>query len=148
LRFLWKQRWDVYRRIAWMSAAATAGAAVLTLLAFLPVRNSIREPLVVLTQTDEPIFVRTPGFIETVEHDTGDYVRTGDVIVRLSDPTLKNILDQAVSRREQEEIKAADAAAANKPALLASSQEAIAAYDKQISLIKQRMEDLVLRSPV
>ena len=51
---------------------------------------------------DEPIFVRTPGFVQAVEHDAGDRVKAGDVIVRLADPTLQNELDQAVSRREQE----------------------------------------------
>ena len=65
----WKQRWDLTKRLAWMSAAAAGGVAVLALVAMLPVKNSIREPLVVLSERDEPVFVRTPGFIDVVERD-------------------------------------------------------------------------------
>jgi putative peptide zinc metalloprotease protein len=148
LKFLWKQRWDLVKRLTYMAGAAAAGLAALTLVAFLPTRNSIREPLVVLSESDEPIFVRTPGFVAAVERDAGDRVRAGDVIVRLHDPTLQNLLDEAVSRRDQEADKGREAAADNKPAAVRAAQEAIAAYEEQIGLIRQRIDDLVLRAPV
>ena len=148
MQFLWKQRWDLVKRLTYMGVAATAGVTALAGVAFLPVRNSVREPLVVLSQSDETIFVRTPGYVTAVEHDVGDRVAAGDVIVRLSDPTLQNLLDESVSKREQEALKARDAAATNMATQLAASNEAIAAYDKQIGLIRERMADLVLRAPV
>ena len=148
MRFLWKQRWDAVKRLTYMGVAAAAGVTALAGVAFLPVRNSIREPLVVLSQSDETIFVRTPGYVTAVEHDVGDRVAAGDVIVRLSDPTLQNLLDESVSKREQEALKARDAAAGNLMTQLAASNDAIAAYDKQISLIRERMADLVLKAPV
>jgi putative peptide zinc metalloprotease protein len=148
MQFIWKQRWDIIKRATYMGGAAVAGLTVLLGVASLPIRNSIREPLVVLSRSDEPIFVRTPGYVDAVEHDAGDLVLKGDVIVRLNDPTLKNLLEQAESQRDQEAIKAQDAANGNKPALLAAANEAIEAYDRQIELIKQRIDDLTLRAPV
>ena len=140
MQFLWKQRWDLYKRLAWMSAAGAAGVAALVLLAMMPVRNSIREPLVVLSQRDEAVYVRTPGFVESVEKDTGERVKAGDVIVRLSDPSLSNMLSDMEHRREQSRIEAATAAAENKPGLIAAANEAMVQYDKDKShLIKERM---------
>ncbi|HVT79990.1 MAG TPA: efflux RND transporter periplasmic adaptor subunit [Phycisphaerae bacterium] len=148
MQFLWKQRWDLYKRLAWMTAAGAAGVAALVLLAFMPVRNSIREPLVVLSQRDEAVFVRTPGFVEVVEKDTGERVKAGDVIVRLADPTLSNTLSDMEHRREQARIEAATAAAENKPGLIAAANEMMVQYDKEIALIRERMGDLVLRAPM
>ncbi len=148
MRFLWKQRWDLYKRLAWMTAAGAVGAAALVLLALMPVRNSIREPLVVLSQRDEAVYVRTPGYVERVEKDTGERVKAGDVIVQLRDPALSNMLSQMEHRREQARIEAATAAAENKPGLIAAANEEMEQFDKEMALIKERMGDLVLTSPV
>jgi len=148
MRFLWKQRWDVYKRLAYMGVAGALGVAALGMIALLPMRNSIRQPLVVLSESDEPIFVRTPGYVQAVEHDTGDRVKAGDVILRLTDPTLQNLLSQTMSRRDEEVLKATDAASTNHPAMLAAANEVITKYDDAIALIKQRMDDLVLKAPV
>jgi putative peptide zinc metalloprotease protein len=148
MQFLWKQRWDLAKRLTYMGGAAAAGMAVLLAVAFLPVRNSIREPLVVLSERDEPIFVRTPGYVETVDHDAGDTVHAGDIIVRLVDPTLQNLLEQAINNRDREKLNHDAAASNNLPAQMAASDEAIHAFEKQIALVQQRIEDLTLRAPV
>ena len=148
MQFLWKQRWDVYKRLAYMGVAGAMGLTALVLVAFMPIRNSIREPLVVLSVSDEPVYVRTPGYVQRVDHDAGDRVKAGDVILTLSDPTLENTLQQMESRRAEEAINAAKAASDNKLTVLAASSELIAQYDKEIELTRQRMADLVLKAPV
>jgi len=148
LSFLWKQRWDVGRRLAYMGVAAGFGLAVLLGIALMPWKMAIREPLVVLSEQDEPVYVSTPGYVQEVLHDAGDTVKKGDIILTLADPALQTLLDGAVSKREGEVLHATQAASENAPAVLAASNEAIIAYDKQISLIKERMSDLVLRAPV
>ncbi len=121
---------------------------LLFLFAFMPWKHSIREPLVVLSQQDEPIFVRTPGYVVSVTHDSGDTVKAHDVILTLQDPTLQNLLNQDQSRRDQLVLKARSAASLNEPSTLKAANETIAAYNQRIDLIKQRIEDLVLRAPV
>ncbi|HUO07081.1 MAG TPA: PqqD family peptide modification chaperone [Phycisphaerae bacterium] len=148
MQFLWKQRWDIKKRLTYMGGAAIAGVAVLVMIALMPWRFAIREPLVVLSQQDEPVFVSTPGYVEKVDHDTGDLVHAGDPILTLSDPSLQTLLDQAMSRREQEAIKARDAADRNQAGAIDAAKKAIAAYDQQIALIKGRVSDLTLRAPV
>ncbi|MGN6370209.1 MAG: PqqD family peptide modification chaperone [Phycisphaerae bacterium] len=148
MQFLWKQRWDIKKRLSYMGGAAIAGVAVLVMIALMPWRFAIREPLVVLSEQDEPVFVSTPGYVENVQHDTGELVHAGDPILRLRDPSLQTLLDQAMSQRKQEAIKARNAADKNQPAAIDAAQKAIAAYDEQIGLIKQRINDLTLRAPV
>ena len=148
LTFLWKQRWDISKRLTYMAGAATAGLGVLFLIALMPWTHAIREPLVVLSEKDEPIFVRTPGYVDSVNHDSGDTVKANDIILTLKDPTLQNMLDQAQGRRDAEAIKAQTAASLNQPWALKAADDTIAAYDEQIALIKQRISDLTLRAPV
>jgi putative peptide zinc metalloprotease protein len=148
MAFLWKQRWDIYRRLATMAVAGTAATAVMAGLAFLPVNNAIIEPLVVLSDRDEPVFVRAPGYVEAVAHDAGELVKAGEVIVRLKDPMLATLLEQARNRRQQAELVAQTAAAENKPALLAAAREQSVQFDEEIGLLEQRMNDLVLKAPV
>ena len=148
MQFLWKQRWDIRKRLTYMGGAAMAGVAVLLLIAVMPWRFSIREPLVVLSQQDEPVFVSTPGYVESVQHDTGELVHAGTPILTLRDPSLQSLLDQAVSQRQQESIRARNAADKNQPGAIDAANKAIAAYDEQIGLIKQRIRDLTLRAPV
>jgi putative peptide zinc metalloprotease protein len=148
MQFLWKQRWDIKKRLSYMGGAAIAGVAVLILIAFMPWRFSIRQPLVILSQQDESVFVSTPGYVEKVLHDTGEMVHAGDPILTLRDPSLQTLLDQATSERQVESVKARNAADKNQPAAIDAAQKAIAAYDEQIALIKQRINDLTLRAPV
>ncbi len=148
LSFLWKQRWDISKRLTYMGAAAGAGLAVLLVVAFMPWTHAIREPLVVLSQKDEPLFVRTPGYVESVNRDTGDTVKAHEIILTLKDPTLENMLAQAEGRRDEETLKAQTAASLNQPWALQAANETIAAYNAQIALIHQRINDLVLRAPV
>jgi putative peptide zinc metalloprotease protein len=148
VQFLWKQRWDLSRRIAYISATAAMGIGLLIAIAFMPWTFAIKEPLVVLSVSDETLYVRTPGTVESVVHDSGDHVKAGDVILTLSDPTLKTLLEQARSRREEQAGKATAAASANHPAELAAANQAVEAYDKQIAFLTQRINDLTLRAPV
>ncbi len=148
MKFLWKQRWDVSRRIAWVGAAGMAGFGLLAGIAMIPLKHSIREPLVVLSQRDEPIFVQTPGYLDAVDKDVGEAVRSGDVIARLSDPATQNLLDKATALRDEEVQHATNAAMENKPAVMAAANMAIEAYNKQIELLRQRMTELVLRAPM
>jgi multidrug resistance efflux pump len=146
--FVWKQRWDVGKRLVYMGGAAAAAAGVLAVVALLPWKHTIREPLVVLSVSDEPVFVRTPGYVRTVMKDAGDAVRKGEVIMTLSDPSLENLLEQATSQREAEALKANDALSRNQPGVLAASQDALNAYQNRIDAIRGRMENLTLRAPV
>jgi len=148
MHFLWKQRWDVTKRLAYVSAAGAVGIGLLLAIALMPWSHRIREPLVVLSQSDEPIFVRTPGYVAEVHADVGQRVKAGDPIMTLRDPALDNLYAQAKSQRDQAELAASTAAAEAKPAAVAAAQEAVAAYNKQIALIEQRIADLSLRAPV
>jgi putative peptide zinc metalloprotease protein len=148
LQFLWKQRWDLAKRLAYMGAAAAVGMAALTIVAVLPVRNSIREPLVVLSESDEPVFVRTPGYVDEVFKDVGDQVKQGDVIVRLSDPALEQQLVEAQGLLQKEVLQAEEQSTKNQPTLLAISQRMIETYQKRIESLNQEIADLTLRAPV
>jgi multidrug resistance efflux pump len=148
LQFLWKQRWDLVKRLSYMAGAAAAGLAVLAVVAALPVRNSIREPLVVLSESDEPVFVRTPGYVDEVLKDVGDEVKKGDVIVRLSDPALEQQLVKAQGLLQNEVLQAEEQSMKNQPTLLAISQRMIETYQKRIESLNQEIADLQLRAPV
>jgi putative peptide zinc metalloprotease protein len=148
VQFLWKQRWDLSRRLAYIGATASVGVGLLFAVAFMPWTFTIKEPLVVLSVSDESLYVRTPGAVASVVHDSGDFVKAGDVILTLRDPSLKTLLEQARSRREEQAGKANAALSANRPSELAAANQAIAAFDKQIAFLTQRINDLTLRAPV
>ncbi|HVX86644.1 MAG TPA: efflux RND transporter periplasmic adaptor subunit [Phycisphaerae bacterium] len=148
MAFVWKQRWDIGKRLAYMGAVAGAAAIILLGVAFMPWSRSIREPLVVLSVSDEPVFVRTPGYVESVSKDTGERVSKGEVIVKLTDPTLTTELEQVQSQRAAAALQSSEALAHNQPALSAAADDAIAAYDKRIAFIQQEIANLTLRAPV
>jgi putative peptide zinc metalloprotease protein len=148
MKFLWKQRWDVYKRLGYMGIAGAAGLAALVLVAMMPVRNSIREPLVVLSTSDEPVYVRMPGYVDGVEHDAGEQVKAGDVILRLKDPTLEGELTLRESQYKEQELNANKASADNKPDKLKAAQDAMAQLKTVIDRTHQQMDDLTLRAPV
>lgn len=148
MQFLWKQRWDLTKRLSYMGGAAAAGMAVLALVASLPVRNSIREPLVVLSEADESVFVRTPGYVDEVLKDSGDFVKKGEIIVRLRDLALEQQLVKAEGHLAQQMWQAEDEAIKNQPTLLAISQQTMQTYQKQIETLKQEIEELSLRAPI
>jgi multidrug resistance efflux pump len=130
-----------------MAGAAGVGIAALGLVAMLPVKNSIREPLVVLSEQDEPVFVRTPGYIQKVEKDAGDFVKKGDVIVQLSDPTLQARLETAQSQLAGERLKADDLAKKNQPVLLGISNQQIASLTEAVKSLEEEIDELTLRAP-
>lgn len=155
VKFLWKQRWDIYRRLAWVGAAVGGGAAALVLIALLPWTHTIRAPLEI--KPDEPaagvladaaIVVQTPGYIREVCADVGDTVKRGDVIVRMINPELEGQLRSAVARREQQVVVMQNAQLGKNAAGYTGALEAVKAYDKQIALLKQRQEELCLRAPI
>jgi len=148
VRFVWKQRWEFTRRVAWASAITAVGLGLLAAIAFIPWGHSIREPLVVLTQKDETLFVQTPGILQSVHRDIGDTVKKGDLIAVFQDPVLVNMLDKATALRDQEVLLSRTAAAKNKPAVMAAAATAIDAYDHQIALIQSRLRELEIRAPI
>jgi putative peptide zinc metalloprotease protein len=146
--FLWKQRWNLTKRLAWAGGAAAVGMGLLLALACMPWTLAIKQPLVILSVRDETVWVRTPGFVETVLKDAGERVKAGDVILTLRDPQLEAWLDQAQSRYNEEAYKANDAASQNKPSLLTASKQAMEAYKEQVEMLTKRRDDLILKSPV
>ncbi|HVS70236.1 MAG TPA: efflux RND transporter periplasmic adaptor subunit [Phycisphaerae bacterium] len=148
MAFVWKQRWDMGKRLAYMGAVAGAAAIILLGVAFMPWTRSIREPLVVLSASDEPVFVRTPGYVESVAKDTGERVTKGEVIVKLTDPTLTTELEQVQSQRAAAALQSSEALAHGNPSLSAAADDAIAAYDKRIAFVQQEIANLTLRAPV
>ncbi len=148
LQFLWKQRWDVSKRIAYMGGAALVGLLIIITCALMQWKHSIREPLVILSEKNERIFVQTPGYVVSVNHDAGDTVKANDVIVTLQDPSLQNLLEQAQSRLDRARLKADTAASLNHPSELQAANTTIRAYSEQVEVFKQRINDLTLRAPV
>jgi multidrug resistance efflux pump len=148
MQFLWKQRWDLAKRLTYMGVAGALGAAVLAVAAFMPWKYAIKEPLVVLSSSDETLYVRTPGYVATVVHDTGDAVKKGEVILTLQDPELSTLLKETGEQREEAFINARRAAANNKPGELAAQNDAIKALDAKIDSLTKAVNDLVLRAPV
>lgn len=146
--FVWKQRWDVGKRLVYMGGAAAVAAGVLGIVALLPWKHTIREPLVVLSASDEAVFVRTPGYVEKVVRDSGEAVKAGDVIMTLSDPSLETMMGEATSQLEAERMKANEAFAGNKPSEITAATDAINAYQQRIDAIKTRITNLTLRAPV
>lgn len=148
VQYLWQQRWEMSRRLTYIGGAAGATVAILVLVAMLPWSHTIREPMVVVSEQDKPIFVSTPGYVETVEADMGDFVKAGQVILRMKDPSLQNLREQAVSKRDAALIAVANARADKNPAGVAAAQTAVDAYNKRIELLTQRTDDLVIRAPI
>lgn len=148
VRFIWKQRFEIRRRLAYLGAVSGAGVAALVLVALLPWSMTIRQPMVVLSEQDVPIFVRSPGFVQAVEADAGQAVRQGQVIVQLHDPELQTLLDKATARRDQEQINVTNARANANPAAVAAAQTAVDAYNRQIELLRQRLAELTIRAPI
>ncbi len=147
-RFLWKQRWDVGKRVRWVGGAALAGVALLVGVAFIPWHMTIREPLVVLAREDQPVFVQSPGYVLRVYKDVGQYVKKGGRIVKLVDRGLEGRLDKAQAMAQELQIKSAQAMAKNNSVAMKMLDEELNAYDRQIKLLKQRERDLVIRAPI
>lgn len=145
--YLWRQRWDFGKRALYAGSVVAAAAAVIAIIACMPWTMRIREPLVVLSAKDETIFVRTPGYVESVSADAGERVKAGQVILQLRDPSLATLLEKTTAKRDQEKLAVTAARSENKPAALAASLTAVEAYDKQLDLIQQRINDLTLRAP-
>ena len=148
VKFLLKQRWNFSRRLAYVSGACAAGVALLGGAACLPWNMTIRQPMVVVSQRDEPITVQSPGTIEAIEAEAGDRVAAGQVVLRLRDPALENQFARATARRDEAMIDVDNARAANQPGAVAAATTAVDAFDKQLAIIRQRMDELVVRSPI
>ncbi|MCL2646806.1 MAG: HlyD family efflux transporter periplasmic adaptor subunit [Phycisphaerales bacterium] len=148
MRFVWKQRWHLTRRLTYAGGAAVAGVGVLVGIALMPWTLAIKQPLVVLSKRDEVVRVQSPGYVASVLCDVGERVKAGDVIMTLSDPTLEATLDCALSRYEEESIKAEAAAAGNKLPQLIASRQVMEALKVQIKLLKKQKEDLVIQAPI
>jgi putative peptide zinc metalloprotease protein len=148
IKFLWKQRWDYSKRVGYISMAGCAAALLMLIVALLPWHMTLREPLVILSESEKPIFVGTPGYVDTVEADVGQFVHAGDTILTLRDPSLQTSLDQATSKRDEQLIAATSAQADNKPAELQAALGAQHAYEQQIAIIQKRIADLKITAPI
>ena len=168
VRFLWKQRWEVHRRVAWAGAAGAGCVGVLVLVALLPWKHTIRGALVITAEAPPPvemraasssapqprelageaaIMVQTPGYIQEVLRDVGESVRQGEVIIRLSNPELEGEIQAARSRRDQALLKMQSAQAEGRSAEYRGAQDVAAAFSQQLALLEQRAKDLTLRAP-
>jgi putative peptide zinc metalloprotease protein len=154
MRFLWKQRWDLSKRLTWVMGAGLAGAALLAAMLLMPWNMTIREPLVVMVspEFDGQIVVRTPGYIEEVKADVGQFVHAGDTIIRIKDPSLTTLMARAVAAHQHALLQQADAesAAAADPDMLpkiAAARSAVDAFAAQVALLQNRMNDLDLKAP-
>jgi putative peptide zinc metalloprotease protein len=154
MRFLWKQRWDLSKRVSWVLSAGLAGAALLAVVLLLPWNMTIREPLVVMVapEFDGQVVVRTPGYIEEVQADVGQMVHAGDTIIRIKDPSLTTLMARANSAHQHALLQQADAeavAAANPEMLpkVAAARTAVEAFAAQIVLLQNRINDLDLKAP-
>ena len=118
------------------------------LLALLPVGNSIREPLVVLSQSDEPVYV--PRRVTSTPSSTMRATRCeGDVILRLSDPTLQSAAWRRWSvGKARQSWRAYKAAAENKPGLIAAANEKTGRFRQGDRALAGRLAELVLKAPV
>ncbi len=154
MKFMWKQRWDLSKRLSYVLGAGAIGMAALTLVLLLPWNMTLREPLVVMVapEFNGDVAVRTPGYIDEVRADVGQTVHAGDVIVRIKDPTLSTMMASANAAHQRAILEAAEAEAqaARNPEMLPkvrAARSAVDTYAAQISLLQERINDLELKAP-
>jgi len=100
---------------------------------FIPVTGSV------LPQTTRFLDAREGGIIQSIEKETGDLVKQGDVIIRLSNSTLElSVLSQQASLYEQINRSTTTRLSLNQNDL--NQQQVLAEIDKQINLLKPQYE--------
>ncbi len=100
---------------------------------FIPVTGSV------LPSTTRYLDAREGGIIQSIEKETGDLVKTGDVIIRLSNSTLElSVLNQQASLYEQINRSTTTRLSLNQNDL--NQQQRLAEIDLQINLLKPQFE--------
>lgn len=100
---------------------------------FIPVTGTV------LPQTTRYLDAREGGIIQSIEKQTGDFVKTGDVILRLSNSTLElSVLNQQASIYEQINRSTTTRLSLNQNDLM--QQQGLAEIDMQINLLKPQYD--------
>jgi len=74
---------------------------VALLLLFVPINMNVAVPARVIPKTSTAIQSTIPGLIQTVNNRQGDFVKEGDVLITLSNPSLQESLQRAYWERER-----------------------------------------------
>jgi putative peptide zinc metalloprotease protein len=86
LRHWWQSRHAIRRsQRAWMTLT---GMAMLLMLGLLPIDRTVSLPALLAPTQDTPLFAEVPAQVHSVLVREGELVRRGQVLVKLSSPTL------------------------------------------------------------
>jgi putative peptide zinc metalloprotease protein len=156
--FLWKQRWDIYRRLAWVSAAGGLCVGALSLVALLPWDHTISAPLVI--KPDQPennaaidgageriLTAQHRGVIRNVFFEIGQPVKAGQIIAIMESPSLQSELE--ISRAQKRELEARRAVFMSKGEVDSVSplDESLKRLDERIAEKQKELAELTIIAP-
>lgn len=135
------------RRMRALGVCAVGLACIVGVMALVPVSSLTRFEGVVWPPDDAHLVAGTDGFVEAVLQPPGEPVSKGQPLLRLSNADLRG--QMAVKRARLAELSArfrqARVADRVKTQLI---QEEIAALQSEIDLLSDKIDSLVVRSPV
>lgn len=145
--FLMKNRAAQQRaKFGWVRAALVA--LVLAALSFIPVRPSFTTDGAIEYAGMTPVRVECPGTIEEVEVRSGDMVKAGDLLLRLSNPEQVAQLAILKTNATRAEVMANQFRQMQDPQRQAKAEEQIQALRAQIAEQERYYATLELRAPV
>jgi putative peptide zinc metalloprotease protein len=128
-----------------ISGAVATG--LLALLFVVPMPFLTRAEGIVWLPEQAHVRAGTAGFVERIEAVVGEWVTAGDVLLVLRDPELRAERETIVARRDELEVRyRAERASSFVDARITADE--IAAVDKRLARLDERVERLTIRAGV
>lgn len=145
----WLSTNAVHRDRRGVSWGVTAGwvAALVGLVALVPMPDHRSAGGVVEPAARSNVFVRSPGFVEEVAVRLGDRVEAGDVIARLTNNELVAQRDALRSSIEELAVLERRAREEGRVSAQLAGEQRIEAARRQMASLDRRIEDLTVRAP-
>lgn len=131
----------------WLKVGALGGAAFLLFATFVPLPYRVNAPFMVRAHQMLHLPAPFEGYLGEVNVRPGDFVRAGDVLLKLDTSDLQVELASALAEKQRFLAEAEKAEAERKLADFRAARAAAAQADARVNLIRYRIERSVMTAP-
>lgn len=144
---VWQQRWVDFHftplRLLWWSLPV-----MVLILAILPLPTEVSIPGVIKVDRSQYLFATEPAQIVSLDVNSGDQVRVGDLLIKLKSPSLDSFILQVLEELHLAELKLIrQAASLEEKASQAINRERIRQLQAQVDGLYSRKKLLEIRAP-
>ena len=132
---------------AWTKLGIVAGSIVLLASVFLGMNHRVEAPFILRSSKQAILPAPFDGFIQTVEHEIGDPVDAGTVLMTLDESTLRNRETSLQADEERFEGEAKNAESAGKFAEYRIAQAQARQSAAELAIVRQQIVLATLRAP-